>query len=69
MPVMDGFEATKRIKKLRDKSKANIPIIALSANADKGCHEACINAGMKELLLKPISVDKLISTLQRCTMK
>ena len=59
MPIMDGFEATKRIREI-DK---NIPIIALTANAMKEDIEKTLNSGMNEHLNKPIDVAKLYKTI------
>ena len=59
MPLMDGFETTKYIKKIDN----NIPIIALSANAMKEDIELTRELGMNEHLSKPIDVDKLYATL------
>jgi len=59
MPIMDGYEATKIIRKL----DSNIPIIALTANAMKEDIEKTKIIGMNKHLNKPIEVDKLLSTL------
>lgn len=56
MPVMSGIEATKIIRKDID---ANIPIIALTANAIKGDNDRCIAAGMNDYISKPFDVDVL----------
>lgn len=63
MPVMDGLEATRRIRKL---SKNNqIPVIALTANAFVEDREKCLGAGMDDFLTKPIEPEKLFVTLLR----
>ena len=61
MPIMDGFTATKNIRKsdAGDDYK-NIPIIAMTANAMQGDREECINAGMSDYLTKPID-EKLLA--------
>jgi len=62
MPVMDGFEATKRIRSL-DSEIRNIPIIALTAHAMKGDRERCIEAGMNDYIEKPIVPQKLLKII------
>ena len=63
MPVMDGLEATRKIRSLDRKDCKEIPIIALSANAHENDIENSLKAGMEAHLVKPIDVDKLYSTL------
>jgi CheY-like chemotaxis protein/HPt (histidine-containing phosphotransfer) domain-containing protein len=63
MPVMDGIEATRRIR-LQDRFAA-LPIIAMTANALIGDREKCMDAGMNEHIVKPIEVHDLLSTLAR----
>lgn len=63
MPVMNGYEATEQIRKL-DNENANIPIIAMTANAFKEDIDKCIKAGMNAHLAKPINIDNFINTLQ-----
>ncbi len=61
MPVMDGLETTQRIR--ADGRWINMPIIALTANADEYHRELCQQAGMNDFLAKPINPDLLINTL------
>ena len=69
MPKMDGYKATQAIRRLPDKNKACIPIIAMTANAFEEDKRDAIEAGMNGHVAKPIQVDKLLSTLVEITMK
>jgi CheY-like chemotaxis protein len=62
MPVMDGFEAMRRIRKKQEWRK--LPIIALTAKAMKGDQERCLEAGANDYLMKPIQLDKLVSLMK-----
>ncbi len=64
MAIMDGFEATRRIRLLKTES-ARIPILAMTAHAMVGDREACIAAGMDEYLTKPIQLKVLQDALAR----
>ncbi len=63
MPVMDGIEATKRIRSSEGKYQREVPIIALTANAFNEDADRCIDAGMNAHLAKPFKVEDIISTL------
>lgn len=62
MPVMDGLEATRIIRK---DIQSNIPVIALTANAVKGEMEKCIQAGMNDYLSKPFEEEDLIRLIAK----
>jgi two-component system, sensor histidine kinase and response regulator len=64
MPVMDGFEATAIIRQSEGPDR-HTPIIALTATAMDGDRDRCLQAGMDDLVSKPISVKALADTLQR----
>ena len=64
MPEMDGFESTARIR-ARHSPDANIPIVALTANAMAGDREVCLRSGMNDYLSKPISFPELESMLTK----
>ncbi|MBF0422255.1 MAG: response regulator [Magnetococcales bacterium] len=63
MPVMDGFEASRQIR--RDPRLTDLPIIALSAGVRLSEREQCLDAGMNDFVAKPLDVDKLIQTILR----
>ncbi|MCZ4282838.1 ATP-binding protein [Kiloniella laminariae] len=66
MPVMDGLEATRKIRALSDKALATIPIIAMTANAMETDRELCLDAGMNEYVSKPINPGELFSKISAC---
>ena len=61
MPVMDGYEATRAIRKRF--SDEMLPIIAITANAMEGDKEKCFEAGMDDYIAKPLRMDKLKATV------
>ena len=65
MPVMDGYQATREIRKLSDPALANIPIIAMTANAFEEDKVAAIEAGMNYHLGKPFQIEKLYQVMKQ----
>ena len=63
MPVMDGYEATRRIRALSDKEKASVPIVAMTANAFEDDRKNALNAGMNGHIAKPLDLPKLFRVL------
>ena len=65
MPVMDGYEATTRIRKLPNRIRANVPVIALTANACFENRERAKKIGMDDFLVKPVNSSRLLKSLAR----
>ena len=65
MPNMDGYKAAQCIRHLNDKKKAEIPIIAMTANAFAEDVQAALNAGMDDHVAKPIDMSILISVITK----
>ncbi len=63
MPELNGYEAMRRIRK--DRRFADLPMIALTANAMAGDRDKCLDAGANEYMAKPVDNDQLVSTLGR----
>ncbi|MCI9226562.1 MAG: response regulator [Dorea sp.] len=64
MPIMNGYEATRRIRKIEEPEIANIPIIAMTANAFDEDRRAALDAGMNGHIAKPIDIPKLLELLK-----
>ena len=64
MPEMDGFEATREIRKREAMSGSRMPIIAMTAYATEGDRERCLEAGMDDYVSKPISASKLFQAIE-----
>ncbi|MDO4496482.1 MAG: transporter substrate-binding domain-containing protein [Bacteroidales bacterium] len=67
MPLMNGYEATRRIRALADKEKAQIPVIAMTANVFEEDIKNAMEAGMNAHVGKPIEVDKLLKAIHEVT--
>ena len=63
MPFMNGIEATRKIRSLSDKRKADVPIIAMTANVEERDRIAAFEAGMNAFAEKPVMIDKLLSLM------
>ncbi len=66
MPVMDGFTATREIRKNEDYN--DLPIVAMTADAMVGIKEKCINAGMQDYITKPIDPDEVFAAVTKWIM-
>jgi signal transduction histidine kinase/CheY-like chemotaxis protein len=62
MPVLDGLEATRRIR--RDSRYRDLPIVAMTAHAMNGDRERCLRAGMNDYVAKPVHPDHLLKTVE-----
>ena len=69
MPEMDGFEATKSIRKLDDQYFREIPIIALTASATQEIRDKSFDVGMTDFISKPINPNELYHKIERYTQK
>lgn len=65
MPIMNGYEAAAQIRRLDDLKKANIPIVALTANAFSEDKDNAIKAGMNDHVPKPIDMNVLLPVIQK----
>ena len=65
MPVMNGYEATKVVRKMENRELASIPIFAMTANAFEEDKREALNCGMNGHLAKPIDVEQLFKLLRK----
>ena len=65
MPVMNGYDAATKIRRMGDPPKAGIPIIAMTANAFSEDKQAALDAGMNDHVAKPINMNVLVPTIRR----
>jgi CheY-like chemotaxis protein len=67
MPVMDGMECVKLIRQLPNKTKSNIPVVAITGNAKNYSEEEFKTAGFDDVLVKPLNFDKLVEIVNELT--
>ena len=65
MPKMDGYMTTREIRTLKNNKKANIPIVAMTANAFEEDRKKAFDAGMNAHIAKPIDIEKLRAAILR----
>jgi signal transduction histidine kinase/ligand-binding sensor domain-containing protein/CheY-like chemotaxis protein len=65
MPVMDGLEATRRIRAMESRGAQRLPVVGLTALAMKGDREICLGAGMDECIHKPIDLPSLLNAIEK----
>ena len=65
MPVMNGYDAARKIRRMDDPQKANIPIVAMTANAFSEDRQVALEAGMNDHIAKPIDMSVLVPTLRK----
>ena len=65
MPVMDGYEATRAIRQLKNRQIAEIPIVAMTANAFDEDRKKAFECGMNSHIAKPVDVEILFDTLKK----
>jgi len=65
MPEMDGYEATRQLRRAEAGTGRHLPVIAMTAAAMAGDRETCLDAGMDDYITKPVSVDAISNVLDR----
>ncbi|MCR4797258.1 MAG: response regulator, partial [Lachnospiraceae bacterium] len=65
MPTMNGYEATKEIRRLPNKDLAKIPIVAMTANAFEEDRQRAKESGMNGFITKPVVIEKLLEELRK----
>jgi signal transduction histidine kinase/CheY-like chemotaxis protein len=68
MPVMDGLEATRKLRKMLAHKRVHPYVVALTASAGKPDHDRCIEAGMDAFLAKPIRINEMLAVLRRAPL-
>jgi CheY-like chemotaxis protein len=67
MPIMDGMECVKAIRELSDKTKAKLPVVAITGNAKNYSETDFKEAGFNDALMKPLNFDKLVEVVKGLT--
>ena len=67
MPVMDGMECVKKVRGLSDKTKAKMPVVAITGNAKNYTEEEFKAAGFDDVLVKPLNFDRLVEIVNELT--
>jgi len=67
MPIMDGYQATREIRKLEENTHKHVPIIAVTACVLPQERQRCVDAGMDDFIPKPVNRDVLRETIARVT--
>jgi CheY-like chemotaxis protein len=65
MPVLDGYDLARRIRRAEARNGGHLPIVALTANVMEGEQEKCRQAGMDDYVSKPLTLDRLSALMQR----
>jgi CheY-like chemotaxis protein len=65
MPEMDGFAATRAIRRAEEETAHHVPIVAMTANAMRGDREKCLEVGMDDYISKPVDANVLFETVMR----
>jgi len=68
MPVMNGFDATSKIREMEKETGHHLPIVAMTAHAMKGDREKCLEAGMDDYVSKPLYPEELYKTIERAVL-
>ncbi|MBO9637853.1 MAG: response regulator, partial [Siphonobacter aquaeclarae] len=67
MPVMDGMECARQVRKLADPAKAKTPIVAITGNARNYSPDEFKSAGFDDILIKPLNFDALVAKVREFT--
>jgi CheY-like chemotaxis protein len=69
MPIMDGMECVRAVRALPNKTKAEVPIVAITGNAKNYTEEEFKTAGFNDVLVKPLNFDRLVEVVNQLTDK